>query len=127
LEDFVWHGSLVRRPRKETELHHESKDSREDDGEGGPWGCGAEALGCGFNEEDKNKEGEHKMQAIANEDTGGGGRGTDNVFVVEGAREWEERADKEDDQEEEKLEDGCEGFFHRCRNEFSAVAESRRL
>jgi hypothetical protein len=101
--------ALKRRPRKEAELHHKPENGCEYNGEGSPRRCGAQALPHNFDEDDKDIESEHQQKAIRDEDACDAGCGDENVLEVKGRKE---RADTEDDEKKEKLEDRKDGFFH---------------
>jgi hypothetical protein len=101
--------ALECRSCKEAELHHKPENACEYNGEGSPRRCGAQALPHNFDEDDKDIESEHQQKAIRDEDACDAGCGDENVLEVKGRKE---RADTEDDEKKEKLEDRKDGFFH---------------
>jgi hypothetical protein len=100
---------LVSGTSQEAELHDESQQGCEDEGEGCPGSGGAEALCQEFNEKDKDVEAKHEKQAVGDEDSGSGGGRSEDVLDVERRKDG---TDAEDKEEQKKLKEGGYSFFH---------------
>jgi hypothetical protein len=94
---------------EEAKLHEESKDDREDEGDGGHWRGGGKPLRHGFDKEDDKVERESEDEAVRDEHASADGGAIEDVLEVERRKE---RKGAEDKEEKDKLQKGGEDFSH---------------
>jgi hypothetical protein len=116
--------ALERGPRKETELHHKTKDDSKDKSKGGPGGCGSEPFAEDLDDDDDDVKDECEQETVRDEDARGTRGGENDVLNVERRQDG---AEKEDQKEENELEDREADSFHGFALEMSLARAHGRL
>jgi hypothetical protein len=116
--------ALERGTRKETELHHKTKDNSKDKSKGGPGGRGSEPFAENLDDDDDHVKGECEQETIRDEDSNRTGGGENDVLNVERRQHG---AAKEDQKEENELEDREADSFHGLALDMSLARAYGRL